>query len=58
MCWILDFLTNRGQRVKLSCDCVSEWRAVTAGFPQWTKLGLSVTNTSIWKYVDDTTLAE
>ena len=23
-CWILDFLTNRRQRVKLSCDCVSE----------------------------------
>ena len=33
MCWILDFLTNRRQRVKLSCDCVSEWRAVQAGVP-------------------------
>jgi len=39
MCWILDFLTNRRHRVKLSCDCVSEWRAVPARVPQGTNLG-------------------
>jgi hypothetical protein len=26
--WILDFITGRSQRVKLSDDCVSEWKTV------------------------------
>ena len=38
--WIIDFLTNRKQRVKLSQDCFSEWGTVPAGVPQGTKLGL------------------
>ena len=31
MCWILDFLTKRRQRVKLSHDCASEGHALPAG---------------------------
>ena len=37
--WILDFLSDWSQRVKLSCDCLFEWGAVPAGVPQGTKLG-------------------
>ena len=37
--WILDFPSDRPQRVKLSRDCLSEWGAVPAGVPQGTKLG-------------------
>ena len=37
--WILDFLSNRKQRVKLGDDCQSEWSNVYAGVPQGTKLG-------------------
>ena len=47
---------------------MSEWRNVPAGVPQGTKLGpwlfilmlddINISNTELWKYVDDTTIAE
>lgn len=65
--WIIDFLTDRMQRVKLGEDCLSEWRNVPARVPQETKLGpwlfiltiddINRSNMELWKYVDDTTIA-
>ena len=37
--WVVDFLSHRYQRVKLSADCFSGWGHVPAGVPQGTKLG-------------------
>ena len=37
--WIVNFLKDRKQRVKLSQNCYSEWGLVPAGVPQGTKLG-------------------
>ena len=66
--WVVDFLSHRKQRVKLSSDCFSERGSVPAGVPQGTKLGpwlfllmindLRVADTLTWKYVDDTIIAE
>ena len=68
MSWVIDFLKNRKQRVKLSQDCFSEWGAVPAGVSQGTKLGpwlflvmiddINADKLDLWKFVDDTTMAE
>ena len=34
--WIIEFLRDRSQRVKLNSDCFSSWLTVPAGVPQGT----------------------
>ena len=65
--WVINFLTSRKQRVKLSSSCYSNWELMPAGVPQGTKLGpwlfllmindLRIPGVPTWKYVDDTTIA-
>ena len=52
--------------MKLAHDCYSDWGSVRAGVPQGTKLGRwlflvminDININDMWKYVDDTSMAE
>ena len=66
--WVIDFLRNRQQRVKLS-GVFSDWLDVRAGVPQGTRLGLWLFLATIndlrlpeeflmWKFADDRTVLE
>jgi hypothetical protein len=37
--WVIDFLTDCQQKVKLGNDVYSSWSSVPVGVPQGTKLG-------------------
>jgi hypothetical protein len=68
MGWIVNFLKDRKQRIKLSQDCYSEWGLVPAGLLQGTKFGpwlfaiiindLELADIDLCNYVDDTTISE
>jgi len=66
--WVVDFLTNRKQRVKYK-DAYSDWVLLNGGVPQGTVIGpvsflgmindaLNIPTPKVWKYVDDLTIGE
>ena len=66
--WVINFPSDRLQRVKLANDCYSDWGSVPSGVPRGTKLGpwlfalmindLKHGAPSYWKFVEDTTASE
>ena len=66
--WIIHFLSDRFQRIKLAEGYFSEWGPVPSGVPQGTKLGpwlfvlminnLDIKSPLMWIFVDDTTASE
>ena len=66
--WIIDFLSDRFQCIKLAKGCFSKWGSVPSGVPQGTKLGLwlfvlmindlDIKSPLMWIFVDDTTASE
>ena len=66
--WIIDFLSDRFQRIKLVEGCFSEWGPVLSRVPQGTKLGpwlfvlmisdLDIKSPLFWIFVDDKTASE
>ncbi len=66
--WIIDFLTQRKQRVKLANSCYSEWGHVQSGVLHGTKPGpwllilmiqdVDMNSPYLWKFIGDSTTSE